>query len=230
MVSVRQPNTSVVTIFSISDRGFGTSLMSGLGFRFATSNLHKEQNSTAPEGNLPRFFQKQTAAEGGCAFRAFNNVMGKAMITRAMIQATFEREKNLFQHCPINCPDPGKRQTLLSMNALQYMVCELGYSLKRIPAGRSPQQKFDWLLKQTEGRFLLVTFTDSAVRARDGHDLDARNHHHWIAVSIDENLVLDSLARTLGPQQLSNSTLTRSVRDGIIRIYEVGPARKSLEK
>ena len=204
--------------------------MSELGFRLATSNPHKEQNSTASEGNQPRFFQKQTAAEGGCAFRAFNNVMGKAMITRAMIRATFEREKNLFQHCPINCPDPGKRQALFSMRELQFMVGEVGYSLKRIPAGRSPQQKFAWLLKQTEGRFMLVTFTDSTVRARDGHDLDARNHHHWIAVSIDENLVLDSLARTLGPQQLSNSTLTRSVRDGIIRIYEVGPARKSLEK
>ena len=204
--------------------------MSGLDLRIATSNVLNEQNSIAPGGNQTRFFQKQTAAEGGCAFRAFNNVMGKAFITRDMIRDTFEREKSLFQISPNHYPDPGKRQNLFSMSALEYMVREVGYSLKRISAGRSPQQKFDWLFEQTQGRFLLVTFTDSTVRARDGHDLNARNHHHWIAVSIDENLVIDSLARSLGPQRLSESTLTRSVRDGIIRIYKVETARNALRK
>ena len=165
--------------------------MSGLDLRIATSNVLNEQNSIALGGNQTRFFQKQTAAEGGCAFRAFNNVMSKAFITRDMIRDTFEREKSLFQVSPNHYPDPGKRQNLFSMSALEYMVREVGYSLKRISAGRSPQQKFDWLFEQTQGRFLLVTFTDSTVRARDGHDLNARNHHHWIAVSIDEKLVME---------------------------------------
>ena len=49
-------------------------------------------------------------------------------------------------------------------------------------------------------------------------------------VSKDENLVIDSLARNLGPQQLSETTLTRSVRDGILRIYEVDAARHRLKK
>ena len=110
------------------------------------------------------------------------------------------------------------------------MVREVGYSFKRVSAGRSPQQKFDWLLKQTEGRFLFASFTDSSVHVRDGHDLDASNHHHWIAVSVDENLVVDSLARTLGPQLLSEATFSRSTRDGILRIYEVGAARHRLQK
>ena len=204
--------------------------MSELDFGPASSNLLKEQNSIAPEGVQPRFFQKQTAAEGGCGFRSFNNAIGKEMITKPMVREAYQREKILFQTCPNHCPDPGKNQNLFSVRVLERLVRNVGYSLKRIPSGRSPKDKFDWILRQTSGRFVLVTFTDSNLHARDGHDLLARNHHHWIAVSVDEGLVMDSLARRLGPQHLSEPTLTRSVRDGILRIYKVGIDSRGLKK
>ena len=199
--------------------------MSELDFGSASSNLFREQNSIALEGLQSRYFQKQTATDGGCAFRSFNNVMGQELITKAMVRTAFRREKTLFQDCPKHCPDPGKNQNLLSVRVLERLIRDVGYSLRKISSGRSPQQKFEWMLKQQTGRFLLVTFTNCAVHARDGHDFFARNHHHWIAVSAEENLVIDSLARSLGPQQRSEATLTRSVRDGILRIHEVVPAR-----
>ena len=204
--------------------------MSELGFGSASSDLLKEQNPIAPEGIQPRFFQKQTAEEGGCAFRAFNNVVGKPAISRAMVRKAFRRETKLFRACPKNSPDPGKNENLISARMLEFMARQLGYALKRVSAGRSPQDKFEWLLTQTKGQFLVVTATDFNVHASDGHDLRARNHHHWIAVSIDEYLVIDSLARTLGPQRLSRATLQRSVRDGVLKIYAVEPARQRLHK
>ena len=69
----------------------------------------------------------------------------------------------------------------------------------------------------------------NAAQKSDGHDLTARNYRHWIAVSANESLVIDSLARTLGPQSLSFATLRRSVRDGILRIYKIDEARLSLK-
>ena len=70
----------------------------------------------------------------------------------------------------------------------------------------------------------------NAAQKHDGHDLTARNYRHWIAVSANEGLVIDSLARTLGPQSLSIATLRRSVRDGILRVYKIDAARLSLKK
>jgi hypothetical protein len=195
--------------------------MSELDLGFASSNPIKERNPVSPGRVQTRFFQSQTAAEGGCAFRSFNNVVGRLLITKSMVREEFRRELAFYQTCPTNCPDPGKNQNLLSVRVLQRLSRGVGYSLKRVPSGRSSPEKFNWILRQTAGKFLIVTFTDLSVHARDGHDLEARNHHHWIAVSIEENLVIDSLARTLGPQPLSEQTLNRSVRDGVLRIYSV---------
>ena len=113
---------------------------------------------------------------------------------------------------------------------MESMTRQLGYSLKRVSAGRSPQHKFNWLLTQTKGHFLIVTLTDCDVHASDDHNLHARNHHHSIAVSVDENLVIVSLAKTLGPQQLSEGNLRRSVRGGVVRNYAVGAAGHRLQK
>ena len=203
---------------------FETSSMSGLDFGHASSNLHGERNLIDLEGIQPRFFQKQTAAEGGCIFRSFNNAVGKKLITKAMIRAAHRKEQQLFQRCPQHCPIPGPI-ILVSVALLERLARNVGYSLKKVSAGRSPQEKLEWMLKQTTGRFILVTITDNEAHARDGHDLVARNHHHWIAVSADENLVIDSLARRLGPQELCVPSLERSVRDGILRIYEISESR-----
>ena len=192
---------------------FETSSMSGLDFGHASSNLHGERNLIDLEGIQPRFFQKQTAAEGGCIFRSFNNAVGKKLITKAMIRAAHRKEQQLFQRCPQHCPIPGPI-ILVSVALLERLARNVGYSLKKVSAGRSPQEKLEWMLKQTTGRFILVTITDNEAHARDGHDLVARNHHHWIAVS--------------GPQELSVATLERSVRDGILRIYEISGSRHRL--
>ena len=202
------------------------SSMSGLDLGLASSILLKERNSIALERGQSRFFQSQNAAEGGCAFRAFNNAIGKPLITTSIVRDAFEEEKLLFQNSLIHHPDPGKHRNLPSITLLERVARAHGYSLKRIGSGRSKQDKFNWILEQNVGRFVVLTYTDFAVHARDGHDLDARNYHHWIAISVDETLVIDSLARKFGPQPLSEQTLSRSVRDGILRIYAVQPRPK----
>ena len=204
--------------------------MSELGFGLASPTLHGEGKLNDLEGIPSRFFQSQLAVDGGCSFRAFNNAVGKPLITKRLIRKVFPDEKKLFQICPKSCPDPGNSSKLMSAATLERIIRRVGYSLTKISAGRSPRDKFQWLLKQRTGRFLLVTMTDRTAQQRDAHNLSARNLHHWIAISADENLVLDSLARTVGPQAISEATLDRSVRDGILRIYEIGGTRHRLAK
>ena len=119
--------------------------MSGLNFGHASSNLHGELNLIDLEGIQPRFFQKQTAAEGGCIFRSFNNAVGKEVITKAMIRAAHRKEQQLFQRCPQHCPIPGPI-ILVSVALLERLARNVGYSLKKVSAGRSPQEKFEWML------------------------------------------------------------------------------------
>ena len=203
--------------------------MSGLDFGVASSNKHGEGNLNDLERGPSRFFQKQFAADGGCTFRAFNNAVGKPLIDKRLIRRVFPNEKELFRICPKAEPSPGNSK-LMSLAVLERLIRRVGYALKKISAGRSPQEKFQWMLRQTKGRFLLVTMTDEMAQRCDAHDLAARNFHHWIAVSAEENLVIDSLARSLGPQMMSDETLGRSVRGGILRIYEVDAARHRLHK
>ena len=203
---------------------FETSSMSGLDFGHASSNPHGERNLFDLEGIQRRFFQTQTAAEGGCIFRSFNNAVGKELITKAMIRAAHRKEKHWIQRCPQPCPTPGSI-ILISVTLLERLARHVRYSLKEVSPGRSPLEQLEWMLKQTTNRFILITMTHNEAHARDGHDLVARNHHHWIAVSADEKLIIDSLARRLGPQELSVSNLERSVRDGIRRIYEISESR-----
>ena len=205
--------------------------MSGLDSGSTSSNLHGGQNLIVLERNSTRFFQKQTAADGGCTFRAFNNAVGQPLLTKVLIRQCFRDEKKCHEMCPKSCPKPGNfSRLLMSVAMVERFARRIGYALKKVSAGRSPRSKFDWMLRQPQGRFILVTMTDKTAQKRDGHDLLARNLHHWIAVSADEDLVIDSLARRLGPQQRSEETLARSVRDGILAIYEIIPARKSCHK
>ena len=204
--------------------------MSGLGFRIASPTLHNEGNLNDLERVQTRFFQKQFASDGGCMFRAFNNAVGKPLIDKRLIRQVFPNEKDLYQNCPKSCPEPGKDPKLMSLATLERLIHRVGYSLKKVSAGRSPNDKLQWMLQQKTGRFLLVTTTDRTTHARDAHNLTARNYHHWIAVSADENLVIDSLARSVGPQGLSQATLKRSVRDGIWRIYKIQETRQSVCK
>lgn len=196
-----------------------------LGFGAPTPITRREEISFDTGGNPPRFFQKQKPSDGDCAIRSFNNAIGFEAITKTVLAQTFEKEEICFEKSELHCAIPGKKKKLLSATLLQRLMRRVGFKLSKIHAGRSPQNKFDCVLGLTKGRFLLVTMTDKQVQSRDGHDLNSRNHHHWIAVSADENLVIDSLARRLGPQILSRETLTRSVRDGILKIYEISESR-----
>jgi len=204
--------------------------MSGCDFGDASSYLHNERNLSISERVPIRFFQKQFATDGGCAFRAFNNAIGKPLLNKALIRKFYSTEKNLFQASQETNPDPGNNYALISAQMLERLIRSVGYALKKASAGRTPHEKFEWILKQRTGRFLLFTETDRTKQKRDGHDLLARNVHHWIAVSADEALVIDSLARSLGPQIISESTLSRSVRDGILRIYIIERVRQKRAK
>ena len=200
---------------------------SGLGYGPPAPILHREEISIVPVEIQPRFFQKQTAVDGNCAVCSFNNAMGEGLITKSMVKEAFRAEKVLFENSPDKCSIPGKGEKLLSITLLEKLARRVGYSLSKIGNFRQPEEIFEWVLKQTSGRFLLLTATDIEAQARDGHDLTARNYRHWVAVSADERLVIDSLARTLGPQTLSVVTLRRSIRHGILRIYKVDASRLS---
>ena len=67
----------------------------------------------------------------------------------------------------------------------------------------------------------MLTNVCAKTQKRGTHDLDARNEQHWVAVSADEGLVIDSLARSCGPQQRTEYTLRRATRQGIVKIYSV---------
>ena len=200
---------------------------SGVGHGPPAPILHRKEISIVPVEIQPRFFQKQTAVEGNCAVCSFNNAVGARLITNLMVKEAFRAEKALFESSLDDCSIPGKREKLLSITLLEKLARRVGYSLSKIRNFRQPKDLFDWILKQTSGRFLLLTATDNEAQARDGHDLTARNYRHWVALSADENLIIDSLARTLGPQTLSVATLQRSIRHGILRIYKINAARLS---
>ena len=202
---------------------------SGLGYGPPAPILHRQEISIVPVEIQPRFFQKQTAVDGNCAVCSFNNAMGEGLITKSMVKEAFRAEKVLFETSPSKCPIPGKGNKLLSVTILEKLARRVGYSLSRIRGVRQPQEHFEWILRQISGQFLLLTSTMNAAQKHDGHDLTARSYRHWIAVSANEGLVIDSLARTLGPQSLSIATLRRSVRDGILRIYKIEAARLSLK-
>ena len=201
--------------------------MFAFGFGAPTPNARREEIPFGAGGNPHRFFQKKKASDGDCAIRSFNNTVGSERITKPMVIEEFEEEQTFFERSSQLCAIPGSKTKLLSTTLLERLARRVGYTLSKVRVGRSPRQKFDWILQQSKGRFLLVTMTDSQIQARDGHDLNARNHRHWVAVSADENLVVDSLARRVGPQTISPESLKRSVRDGIIQIYvEIHEARK----
>lgn len=86
---------------------------------------------------------------------------------------------------------------------------------------RDPQSKFEAVLSVTEGRYMVLTNVCDVNQRTGANDLERRNLQHWIA--IDGGLVIDSLARTAGPQKLTYETLKRSVRQGIVRIYKILP-------
>ena len=217
-------------MFSISNRAFAMTSMSGLGYGPSTPILHGEEISIVPVEIQPRFFQGQKAIDGNCAVCSFNNVVGMRLITTSMVKAAFRAENFLFEKSPEKCSIPGKHAKLLSITLLERLVRKVGFSISKISNCRVPKDRFDWILKQTSGRYLLLTSTSNDNQPSDGHDITARNYRHWIAVSADERLVIDSLARTLGPQLLTEATLRRSVRVAILRIYKVGAARQSLRK
>ena len=90
--------------------------MSGLDAGFTTSILHGEQNLQVLGGISPRFFQKQMAFDGGCAFRAFNNALGKQLLTKASIRQAFREEENFFSTMPEELPRARVSQAAFNSN------------------------------------------------------------------------------------------------------------------
>ena len=163
-----------------------------------------------------RFFKGQSAFQGNCLLLAFHNAMGKVILTA---QDLFLRVKSCRRHKRV--PMPGMGMKLMSFHILVEAANSHGIRLMRLGNMRSPEAKFEFLMSATNGRFLVLTNVAFPHQKRGAHDLNERKTQHWIAVSSDERLVIDSLARNCGPQVLTEQTLRRSIREGIVRIYSI---------
>ena len=164
-----------------------------------------------------RFFKSQTAFDGNCLVLAFNNCVGRAVLTPGDLSARVGSGRPPVNRVPI----PGKQAKLLSFHLLVEAANIKRFRLSKIGGIRTSQEKFDFVLRTRRGRFLVLTNVASVTQKRGTHDLSARNGQHWIAVSSEEKLVVDSLARSLGPQRLTKQTLRRSTRAGVVKIYGV---------
>ena len=164
-----------------------------------------------------RFFKSQTAFDGNCLVLAFNNCVGEPVLSSGDLTSRVGSDRPPGKRVPI----PGKQAKLLSFHLLVEAANVKRFRLSKIGGIRTSQEKFDFLLRTRRGRFLVLTNVASVTQKRGTHDLSARNGQHWIAVSSEEKLVVDSLARSLGPQRLTKQTLRRSTRGGVVRIYAV---------
>ena len=164
-----------------------------------------------------RFFKCQTAFDGNCLILSFNNCVGESVLTTKDLTSRLASDRATDKRVPI----PGKQAKLLSFHLLVEAANTKRFRLSKIGGLRTSQEKFDFLLRAKEGRFLVLTNVTSVTQKRGTHDLSARNGQHWLAVSGDERLVIDSLARTLGPQRLTKQTLRRSTRAGVVKVYAV---------
>ena len=164
-----------------------------------------------------RFFKSQTAFDGNCLVLSFNNCVGDSVLTARDLTSRLASGRATDTRVPI----PGKHAKLLSFHLLVEAANIKRFRLSKIGGLRTSQERFDFLLRARRGRFLVLTNVTSVTQKRGSHDLSARNAQHWLAVSGDERLVIDSLARTLGPQRLTRQTLRRSTRAGVVKIYAV---------
>jgi len=169
-----------------------------------------------PSDLSKRFFRSQTAFQGNCLLLSFHNALGREVLSpKDMFPRVRAERRNK------RIPMPGMGSKLLSFHILVEAANSHGIRLTRIGCLRSPKAKFDFLLSAVEGRFLVLTNVKVPHQGRGAHDLDERNAQHWVAVSGDERLVIDSLARNCGPQSLTEQALRRSVREGIVRVYSI---------
>ena len=111
---------------------------------------------------------------------------------------------------------------LFSFDCLVEVAQTNGYQIVKVwREKRDPQQKFEALLGVIAGHFMVLTNVQALNQGQGSHNLEHRNLQHWIAVDGHAGLVIDSLARTLGPQKLAFESLKRSTREGIVRVFEV---------
>ena len=182
------------------------------------SNLGEEEvepgNNAVPG---KRYFKSQKSFQGNCLVLALNNALGETVVTTAELLARVKSGRAPGKRVPF----PARRGKFLSLHLLVEAINSKRMRLTKVGNLRTPKEKFAFLLSADAGRFLVMTNVASKTQKRGTHDLNAREEQHWIAVSSDEKLVIDSLARNVGPQQLSEITLRRSTRAGIVKIYSI---------
>ena len=182
------------------------------------SNLGKEVvKLTSDVPSERRYFKSQNRFQGGCLILALNNALGETVITLPDLLARVKSQRAPGKRVPL----PEKKGKLLSFHLLVEAVNLKRIQLTKIGYLRTPEDKFSFLLSTSHGRYMVLTNVVAKTQKRGTHDLDARNEQHWVAVSADEGLVIDSLARSCGPQQRTETTLRRATRQGIVKIYSV---------
>ena len=192
------------------------------GFRVLMGKgLDDSSSCEETDSKQKRFFKSQTAFDGNCSINAVNNAVGKRLITVADVQARVEKAKER----PGLTSIPSKNRKLFSINLIIEVLNIKGYHVVKCGGWnmRSSDEKFQFLLSRYQGRFIVLTNVNETNQKKGGHDLVARNGQHWVAVSGDERLVLDSLARRLGPQPLTEEVLRRSTRKAVVRVYQLVP-------
>ena len=174
-----------------------------------------EQDS--PVSASQRYFKAQTTFQGNCLVCSINNALGEPVLCVNSLRQRVKTQREPSKRVPLL----HRQNKLFSFHLAVEALNVSNIRVVKLSGFRTPREKFEFLLNVTEGRYIALTNLNDDTQRRGSHDLDARNVQHWIAVSGDERLVIDSLARRLGPQKLAESTLTRSVRKGIVRVYRV---------
>ena len=176
-------------------------------------------NGLQPSDKQARYFKAQAAYEGNCVIHAVNNAVGMKLITVTDVEARVKKAQLKAGPVPIL----SKGRKLFSILMVMEAANVAGYNFTKCGGEslRTPEAKFEFLLKREKGRFIALTNVIERNQKSGSHDLEARNVQHWIAVSGDEQLVLDSLARRVGPQPLTEEALKRATREGVVRIYEL---------
>ena len=164
-----------------------------------------------------RYFKSQFSFQGNCLVLALNNALGESVVKTSELLARVKSGRALGKRVSI----PARRGKFLSLHLLSEVLNSKRIRLVKIGRLRTSDEKFSFLLSATQGRFLAMTNVRAKTQKRGTHDLNAREEQHWVAVSGDEKLVIDSLARNCGPQPLTEQALRRSTREGVVKIYSI---------
>ena len=164
-----------------------------------------------------RYFKSQNSFQGNCLVLALNNALGESVVKTSELLTRAKSGRAPGKRVPL----PARDGKLLSLHLLSEVLNLKRIRLIKVGKLRTSEEKFSFLLSASHGRYLVMTNIRTKTQKRGTHDLNARNEQHWVAVSGDEKLVIDGLARSCGPQPLTEQALHRSMREGVVKIYLV---------